>query len=81
MKIYLTTERWISLWISNICKFEYGKWRYEQEAEFKEKVSNAKDKLKMINELSMWRFEKITDTKFKSRDCYWNIIYLYVITL
>lgn len=78
MRIYLTTERWISLWISSICKFDNSKWRYEQEDEFKEKVAKATNKLEAINELSMHKFEKVWEFKYQCKDSFWNIKYLYV---
>ena len=78
--ILLSTDKWISLWLSNICKKEYWESRYSAEFRFKQRVWNAKieDRLKVINENSIHKFEKINENKFKTKDSFWNIEYLYV---
>lgn len=78
--ILLSTEKWISLWISNICKKDPEESRFSAEFRFKQRVWNAKveDRLKVINENSICKFEKITDSKYKTKDCFWNIEYLYI---
>lgn len=78
--ILLSTERWISLGLSNIAKKLYWESKYDAVARFKLRVWNAKveDRLKVINENSIHKFEKINDNKYQTKDWFWNIEYLYI---
>lgn len=80
MTILLSTEKGISLGLSTICQKSPMESRWSAEFRFRQRVGKAKpkDRLRVINENSIHRFEQITEEKFIGKDSFWNIHYLYV---